>query len=154
MVKQGREEILENALNLAARIFRVSLPVVPREMLEMDVSMTQLKIMFLLYVDGSKRMSDLAADLGVTTATASGLADRLVERNIIVRESHPDDRRVVLCLLSDSGRKAISRIWETASNRMRELLQALDADNLRVLSEVLEKMLAAAEQGQPENSSI
>jgi len=152
MVKPGREEKLENALNLAARIFRVSLPVVPREMLELDVTMTQLKIMFLLYVDGSKRMSDLAFDLGVATATASGLADRLVERNIIVRESHPDDRRVVLCRLSDSGRHDISRIWETAANRMRELLQTLDDGYLQVLSEVLEKMLAAAEQGKQEIS--
>jgi len=152
MVKPDRQEMLEGALKTAAKLFRVTLPIVPREMLELDVTMTQLKILFLLFVDGPKRMSDLASDLGVTTATASGLADRLVERDFIARESQPDDRRVVLCCLSASGKKAINRIWETAANRIRDLLQTLDAGNLRVLTEILETMLTSAEREKQENT--
>ncbi len=140
----GREELVEAALQIAAKLFRVTLPIVPREMLELDVTMTQLKIMFLLFVDGRKRMSDLAADLGVTLATASGLADRLVERGFVVRESQPDDRRVVLCRLSHSGTKAISRIWQTAADRLRGLLRTLDTHNLQVLTDILQTMFTSA----------
>jgi DNA-binding MarR family transcriptional regulator len=145
MTRPNRQEMVEDTLKIAARLFRVTLPAVPREMLELDVTMTQLKILFLLFVDGPKRMSDLASDLGVTLATASGLADRLVERDFITRESQPDDRRVVLCRLSASGEKAINNIWKTASDRVRELLQTLDTDNLQVLSRILESMLTSAE---------
>jgi DNA-binding MarR family transcriptional regulator len=144
MTRRSREDMVEEALKIGARLFRVTLPIVPKEMLELDVTMTQLKILFLLFVDGLKRMSDLAADLGVTLATASGLAERLVEREFITRESQPDDRRVVLCRLTASGEKAINRIWETAGNRLRDLLRALDAEDVRVLRDILNKMLNSA----------
>jgi DNA-binding MarR family transcriptional regulator len=145
MTRRSREDMVEEALKIGARLFRVTLPIVPKEMLELDVTMTQLKILFLLFVDGLKRMSDLAADLGVTLATASGLAERLVERDFITRESQPDDRRVVLCRLTPSGEKAINRIWETAGNRLRDLLRALDTEDVRVLRDILNKMLNSAE---------
>jgi DNA-binding MarR family transcriptional regulator len=146
MAKPNRQEMVEGLLKLAAKLFRISLPIVPREIIDMDVTMTQLKIMFLLFVDGPKRMSDLASDIGVTLATATGLVERMVERDIVTRESQPDDRRVVLCCLSESGRISISRIWESAGNRMKELIQSLDTINLQSLTEALEAMLATAER--------
>jgi DNA-binding MarR family transcriptional regulator len=65
---------------------------------------------------------------------------------MVTRESQPDDRRVVLCRLSASGQKAVSRIWESAVSRMRELLQAMDTAKLQTLYGVLESMLASAER--------
>jgi DNA-binding MarR family transcriptional regulator len=103
-------------------------------------------MLFLLFVDGHKRMSDLASDLGVTLATATGLVERMVEKGLVTRESQPDDRRVVLCRLSESGRTSVSRIWESAGNRMGELLKSLDTANLQSLSGALEAMLASAER--------
>ena len=146
MAGPNRPEMIEGLLKLAASVFRVTLPSVPREVLDLDVTMPQLKIMFLLFVDGPKRMSDLAADLGVSLATATGLADRLVERNIVVRESQPDDRRVVLCRLSGPGHKAISGIWESARGRIRDILRTLDTGNLQALNGALEAMLASAKR--------
>jgi DNA-binding MarR family transcriptional regulator len=138
--------MVEGILKFADNIFRVLLPTVPRELLDLDVTMPQLKMMFLLFLNGPMRMSDLASDLGVTLATATGLADRMVERDMVVRESQPDDRRVVLCRLSGSGQKRISRIWESARSRMGELLQAMDDANLQALTGALETMLASAER--------
>lgn len=146
MAKLNRQEMVENVLRITDKLFRVALPTVPREILDLDVTMPQLKIMFLLFLNGPMRMSDLAADLGVTLATATGLADRLVERDLVVRESQPDDRRVVLCRLSDSGQKDISRLWRSAKSRTRLLLRSLDTDNLQALSGALEATLAAAER--------
>ncbi len=153
MARPNRQDMVEGLLELAARLFRVTLPNVPREVLDLDVTMPQLKIMFLLFVDGPKRMSDLASDLGVTLATASGLADRLVERDIVVRESQPDDRRVVLCCLSESGQKAIKRIWESAGSRLRDLLRTLDKGNLQALTGALEAMLTSAEREKREDTA-
>jgi DNA-binding MarR family transcriptional regulator len=152
MTRPNRQEIIEGILKFATNIFRVLLPTVPRELLVLDFTMSQLKMMFLLFLNGPMRMSALASDLGVTQATASGVADRLVERDLVTRESQPDDRRVVLCRLSESGHKAISRIWESAGSRMRELLQSMDSEKLQQLYGVLESMLASAEQ--EKNSTI
>jgi DNA-binding MarR family transcriptional regulator len=146
MAKASREEIAEGILKLADKLFRILLPTVPRELLHMDVTMPQLKIMFILFINGVMRMSDLAADLQVTLATATGLVDRLVERGMVVRESQADDRRVVLSRLSDKGQKAVSGIWESARKNTRKLLLTVDTGQLEKLTEVLGNILRAAEQ--------
>lgn len=144
MSKQSRQQNIEVLLKLAEQLFRELLPTVPREILEMDITMPQLKTLLLLFLNGSMRMSDLASDLGVTLATATGLVDRMVERGIVMRQSQPEDRRVVLCQLSDSGQMMVSRIWESSKNRSRELLESLDTAKLQTFSEILEAMLKSS----------
>ena len=144
MPKASREELVEAIRKSANNLFRVMLPTLPREVLVMDFTMPQLKAMFLLFLNGPMRMSDLAADLGVTLATSTGLVDRLVERSLVTRESDAGDRRVVLCRLSKSGEKGISLIWESARERMRGLLNEMAAGNLEALSRVLKAMLTLA----------
>ena len=147
MPRASREELVENVLKSASDIFRVMLPTVPREVLMMDFTMPQLKAMFLLFLNGPMRMSDLAADLGVTLATSTGLIDRLVERGLVNRESDPDDRRVVRCRLSGPGEKGITLVWKSARERMRGLLAQMSAINLEALSRVLKDMLELAGTG-------
>jgi len=144
MASPNRPEIVENILKLADKLFRKLLPTVPREILELDVTMPQLKIMIILFINGPMRMSDLALDLGVTLATGTGLIDRLVERGVVAREGQPDDRRVVLCRLSEVGQKTINRIWESARNNSRKLLEALDTETLQTFAGVLQNMLESA----------
>jgi len=151
MNKPGRQEIVEDILKLADKLFRQLLPAVPKEMLELDITMPQFKIMIILFVRGAIRMSDLASGLGITLATATGLVDRLVEREFVVRESLSDDRRVVLCRLSEAGRKTISKIWVTAGQRCRELLETMDTEKLLMFTDVLSTMLESAEYESQKN---
>jgi len=97
-------------------------------------------------------MSALALDLGVTLGTTTGLVDRLVERDVVVREGQRDDRRVVLCRLSDEGQKTVSRIWESARNNSRQLLEALDTETLQTFIGVLQTMLDSAEASSRESA--
>jgi DNA-binding MarR family transcriptional regulator len=145
MPRASREELAEVILKSANDLFRVMLPTLPREVLLMDFTMPQLKAMFLLFFNGPMRMSDLAANLGVTLATTTGLIDRLVERELVIRESDPGDRRVVRCRLSASGEESISQISKSAMERMRALLLAMPVDNLEALSRVLKSMCPPSE---------
>lgn len=145
MINPDRPELLESILKTGDKLFRQLLPAIPREgLLELDVTMPQLKIMLLLFINGPTRMGALASDLQVTLATATGLVDRLVERGMVTRESQPDDRRVVLCRLSGEGQKTITRIWETARHNTRVLLENLDTGTLQTLAGVLQTMMNAA----------
>jgi DNA-binding MarR family transcriptional regulator len=143
-LETGREANVETVLDLAAQIFRVLLPTVPREVMEADVTMVQLKAMLLLYLNQPMRMSELATGLGVTLATATGLVDRLVDRGVASREGLPEDRRVVLVRLTASGDRVIGMIWSSSRERMAGLLGALDATQLETLAGVLRSMLEAA----------
>jgi DNA-binding MarR family transcriptional regulator len=146
MSNSEKQQIVEEILKLADGLFRELLPSVPKELLDIDVTMPQMKIMLILFIRGPQRMSDLASDLGITLATATGLVDRLVERDFIVRENSPDDRRVVLCRLSENGQKAVGRIWKSAKNRSGQLLAAMEISKLNMFRDALEAMLSSAEK--------
>ena len=50
----------------------------------------------------------LASTVGFDTSTIGGVIDRLEARGLIVRSASPDDRRVRLLTLTDSGRKLLA----------------------------------------------
>lgn len=49
--------------------------------------------------------SDIAAAAGVTAAGATDVIDRLEQRKLVRRVSHPNDRRAVLVALTPSGKR-------------------------------------------------
>jgi DNA-binding MarR family transcriptional regulator len=154
MASNNKDYLCDEILSLADRLFRQLLPTVPHNLLTLDVTMPQLKIMLILYIHGPVRMSDIAAGLDVTLPTSTSLVDRLVEKNFVIRESQADDRRVVLCRLSEVGQKAIGSIWESARNRSKELLEAMDTGKLKMFIEVLETMLQTSKPGNAAKSTL
>ena len=141
MESENKEQMIEKVLTLADNLFRHLLPTVPKDLLTLDITMPQMKIMLILYFNGSVRMSDIAANLDVTLPTATSLVERLVEKSYVNRFNQIDDRRVVLCRLSETGNNAVRHIWESAGQNCRQLLQAVETDKIRLLSEGLEAML-------------
>jgi DNA-binding MarR family transcriptional regulator len=140
-----KRELVENILQLGDKAFRELIPILPKEWLHLDLTMSQLKVVLLLFLNGPSRMSVIASELGVSLATATGVVDRLVERNIVLREGDPEDRRVVLCRLSEEGEKLINGLWQLARGRTRELLMAIALPQLLLFVEVLEALLQAGE---------
>lgn len=140
-----RAELVEYILQLSEKTFRELFPILPTEWLKLDITMPQLKVVLLLYMTGSVRMGDIASALGVSLATATGVVDRLVERDIVQRESQPEDRRVVLCRLSEKGQKMIGGLWQLSRDSIKELLGAIDSAKLGLVTEALEAIAQASE---------
>lgn len=67
------------------------------------LSMSQLSALFHLHHMGSSGVTDLGDHLGVTSAAASQMLDRLVGQNLIQRTEDPTDRRVKQIALTDQG---------------------------------------------------
>ena len=143
--KQKKEELIGSILQLTDKLFRQLLPILPMEWLHLDLTITQLKVVLLLFITGHSRMSDIASDLGVSLATATGVADRLVERNLLIRNGDPDDRRVVLCQLSNDGEKLIRDLWQLTQKRAGELMSAIDTPRLLLISEALQAFTQGSE---------
>ena len=141
----SKEELIESILQLTDRAFRQLLPMVPKEWLRLDLTMPQLKVVLLLFISGPSRMSETASALGVSLATATGVVDRLVERDILIREGDPDDRRVVLCHLSEKGEKLMSGLWQLSRDQAGELMRSLAIPQLLLITESLEVLLQAGE---------
>ena len=145
MNESQNKELIEHILQLSDKAFRELVPMLPTEWLQLDLTMPQLKVVLLLFLSGPSRMSEIASALDVSLATASGVVDRLAERKIVLRENDPDDRRVVLCRLSENGENMIGGLWHLARERTRELLGMVEPTKLVLVTEVLEALLKAGE---------
>jgi len=137
-----KDEVVDRVLQGISNIFREVLPLAHKELLEMDLTAPQLKVVLLLYLYGSKRMSELAGSLGVTLATATGIMDRLVERGLVSRENLKDDRRVVMCRLTDQGMEVTDNLWKTSREKARQLLSGMELSRLKMIDEALGDMIA------------
>ena len=141
----SKEDLIGSILQLTDRAFRQLLPMVPKEWLRLDLTMPQLKVVLLLFISGPSRMSEIASALGVSLATATGVVDRLVERDILTREGDPGDRRVVLCRLSEKGGELMSGLWQLSRDQAGELMRSLAIPQLLLITESLEVLLQAGE---------
>ncbi len=143
------DELIDEALSLTDKLFGQLLPTVPKAVLSLDISMRQLKILFLLYVRGTMRMTDIASALDISLPAASNLADRLVERGHALREGCAEDRRVVFCRLSEEGTRTVGHIWHSARRRCRDLLRQMEVQKLQQLIEALDAMYEVSLLEQP-----
>jgi DNA-binding MarR family transcriptional regulator len=67
------------------------------------LSMSQLGALFHLNHMGSSGVTDLGDHLGVTSAAASQMLERLLQQGLILRTEDPNDRRVKQIVLTERG---------------------------------------------------
>lgn len=116
-------------------------------LLELDLSMGQLKAMLALQAHGPQSVGRLGDALGIAEPSASLLVDKLAEKGLVVRERDADDRRRMIVTPTPTGRDVIGRLQRSRDERLVELLTGLEDDELRSLSHALRGLarVAAAE---------
>ena len=103
------------------------------ELSTLDLTMAQTKAVYLVLAAGQLRMSELAARLGVTSSTATGQVDRLVELGLVERHEDPADRRQVVVTATPSAEATMEHLRELNSHRMRELLERIEPGDLSIV---------------------
>lgn len=97
------------------------------------VSPIEAHMLVELHLHGAMRAMDLAQRVNFTVTSFTPLIDRLVERELIERHAHPQDRRAILLDLTDAGRAlfpALAGALENAHQRVMQLTnQAGNAAN-------------------------
>ena len=114
------------------------------EFLEIDITMPQAKLLYLLGASGDLHMSALVARLGVSLSTVSGLVDRVVDHGLATRREDPADRRQVVVALTPRGAEFIDRFRELNARQMRELLAVVDDAELACVRDALAALAHAA----------
>ncbi len=104
---------------------------------EQELTFGQMRLLFLLGRHGPSPMSRIAEWLGVGLPTASGIVDRVERHGLVVRHHRLDDRRVVDCQLTDSGRRLVDEIYGLRLEMMRQFLSVLDDDELGRMTALL-----------------
>jgi DNA-binding MarR family transcriptional regulator len=119
-----------------------------------ELSMSQIGAMFRLHHQGGCGVSDLGEHLGVTSAAASQMLDRLVQQGLIERTEAPHDRRFKQLVLTDKGRKVLQDGIRARSSWLTELAQTLTPEQQEQVSAALSILIQKAselDQKQPLN---
>lgn len=87
--------------------------------------------------------ADLARRLGVTTAAATTIVDRLAERGHVRRTPHPTDRRRTVVELTDSGRREVLTHLLPMFRELEELDAGLTDEERAIVARYLRRATRA-----------
>ena len=156
-----RGRLLAEILDLEPAMFRAMGPARARDWVDVDLTMSQLKILFVLHSSivpgasgGGLRVSEVARFLGVTLPTVTAVMDKVVERGLVRRDEDPDDRRQTVCRLRPDGQRLIDRLMAGHRAYTEALLGYLSDEELTVVLQSMRLLIGAAERfrnGSPES---
>lgn len=89
-------------------------------------------------------MGKLAEHMHQSSATMTGIVDRLCRRGLAERRPDPDDRRRVTVVLTDSGRQLLAATSEAKRARTLDILHTFSGAERKQLVKLLETYLARA----------
>jgi DNA-binding MarR family transcriptional regulator len=92
---------------------------------ESGLSMSQLGALFHLHRAGSSGVTHLGDHLGVTSAAASQMLERLVQQGLILRSEDPSDRRVKQIMLTDKGLQVLQESIRARQGWVSDLAETL-----------------------------
>ena len=134
-------EVLD-VVPLAMRVIRAEL----RKHGAREVSVPQFRTLVYLSRHGGTSLSEVAEHIGLALPSMSVLVDGLVVRGLVVRETHPEDRRRITLGLTERGRRAFRVAHEATTSYLEDKLGQLSAserakviDAMQVLRRVLTK---------------
>lgn len=84
-------------------------------------------------------MSELSNQLMVSNGNITGVVDRLVRDNYVIRQPSPDDRRVQLISLSKEGAEKFAQMAREHETWVEDAFAELDIEELRQTSNLLNK---------------
>jgi DNA-binding MarR family transcriptional regulator len=102
---------------------------------ENSLSMSMIGTLFHLNRTGQAGVSDLGQHLGVSSAAASQMLDRLVEDDLIERSEDPVDRRMKKITLTQKGCRILRESMSARQRWLKELGEGLsDQEKEQVIS--------------------
>lgn len=125
-------ELMNAARELTARLSR-----------ELGMNATDMVALDLLDVHGPMGAADLARRLGIRSASATVLVDRLEAAGHVERVRRDTDRRRVTIVARPSARAAGLAVWLPAILAIDEVGRALPEQEQRVVNTFLDRVTAA-----------
>jgi DNA-binding MarR family transcriptional regulator len=115
-----------------------------------EISRTEMEVLSIL-TEGPRRITELTDLQGVAQPTMTLLVRRLQDNGWVEREGLPDDGRVVMIRLTESGRAAQQRFRARFLAAMRGDLQELSDQQLQALSAATETLSSFVDELQQRN---
>jgi len=110
------------------------------------LTMSQLGTLFHLNTMGTSGVTDLGEHLGVTSAGASQLLDRLVQQGLIQRSEDPQDRRVKQIVLTEEGCQLLEESIHARQGWLDDLVNVIPNNEKAPITAALNTLIERANQ--------
>jgi DNA-binding MarR family transcriptional regulator len=102
-----------------------------------DLTLTQMRALAIIQLRQPITVGALSALMGMSLASGSALADRLVRAGLLKRRHDPDDRRQVLLELESEGAALLHRIEQHSRAKMRRAVAVMEPHEREALATAL-----------------
>ncbi len=133
-------EFAEQLSRLMPEIARGTLRREAFELSSGHITLPQFFILNMLDRQEELRMTDIARSLGVTTAAATGIVDRLVKSSYVQRVYDSDDRRIIKIRLSPKGRELVQRVNKSKRQNIIEVFGKIPSEDRDSFLKILMKV--------------
>lgn len=90
-----------------------------------NASLPQIRVLGFINMHPGASLSKVADHMSISSATASSIVDRLVQKGLIERKEHPTERRFVELNLTPEGKQHFKELHLYASTQLSALLKKL-----------------------------
>jgi DNA-binding MarR family transcriptional regulator len=139
-----RDALVDRIIDLQVHIIQLFEADRARDWLDVDLTIQQLKVMFLAVRLGSLTAGQISRELHVGFSTVTGLVDRLAEQGLVSRGEDPNDRRATRVVPTDAARALVERLYSYRRTEFRRLLEHTSDETLAALAEGLTGLERAA----------
>lgn len=110
------------------------------------ISYAQLFLLGCLDQSEALTMSEIAKKMGHSTAAATGLVDRLQKLGYVARMHAEEDRRKILVMITEKGRRIIRKMREGLASSLAKMLVQMDGKQpARGVSDSARQVLSAVQ---------
>lgn len=113
---------------------------------DLGITQAEAHVLVALKRDGPLPIGALHREFGHKPSTLTNVVDRLERRELVRRESNPDDRRSVLIRLTESGGHAADRVFATLARLEDQVRAAVAARDIEGVENVARAIAAAVHQ--------
>ena len=108
--------------------------------IDVDITPHHFEIIRLLDEEGTLHVAEIGERLQIAKAQMTQLIDKLVDLNIVERETDKADRRTYNITLTDSGRSVFNEHKDRKMSAVRETMSCLTDEELEDLSNTLRRL--------------
>ncbi len=141
-------ELLQKPGFLIRRLHQIHLAIYFQHCERFGTTPVQSSILQVLNAQPGMDQLALAAEIGLDRTTVSNVLARLEERELVLREVDPDDRRTKRAYLTRAGKSLLKDMASSIDAAHAELIEPLSpADRKRFLRQLLDLVQANNDKG-------
>jgi len=112
-----------------------------------SLTMPQMVTLHHLAWLGPQPQSELGEALRLSSSATSSLVDRMVERGLVARWEHPEDRRQRVVGIAEGGQRLVERMAGARTQELEDAFRHVDPELRARLADIFEEVIAQLRAG-------